>query len=93
MEHLAQPSIVEEDISEQEPDKLAVSELTLDNLKLTVEISLKLVVETSLKLSIKTSPKLAPYEQSQRGEVNLTQPPPQLGELILRETTLQTQHQ
>ena len=42
VEHLPQPSIVEEDIHEQEPDKLATSELAPDNLELTAENVLKL---------------------------------------------------
>ena len=48
VEHLAQSSIVEEDIPEQEINKLATSELTPDNLKLSPETSLQ----------------LAPYEQT-----------------------------
>ena len=80
VEHLAQPSIVEEDVSELEPNKLATYELTTsefapDNLGLN-----KLVVESDLEL--------APCEQSLCGEVNLTQPLPQLGEPIFGETTL-----
>ena len=73
----AQPSIMEEGIHEQETDKLATSELAPDNLKLLAEASIE----------------LAPCEQTQGGEVNLTQHPPQLNELNLKATVLQTQHQ
>ena len=74
VEHLAQPSIMKEDIHEQETNKFATSELAPDNLGLPIKASLE----------------LAPYEKSQHGEVNLTQPPPQLNELILEVAVLQT---
>ena len=47
---------MDEDINEQEPDKLAIREFTPDNLELTIETSLE----------------LTPYEQSQHREVNFT---------------------
>ena len=75
VEHLAQPSIMEEDVREQETGKLAnSSEPALDNLELPADASLE----------------FAPCYQTQRGEVNLTQPPPQLNELNLEATVLQT---
>ena len=50
------------------------------------------VAPNNPELAVESSLELATCEKSQHGEVNLTQPPPQLSELILRETTLQTQH-
>ena len=82
MEHLTQPSIVEEDISELELDKLATSKL--DTSELTP------ANHNLHELTVESDHELVPYEQPQRGEVNLTEPPPQLSEPILGETTLQT---
>ena len=80
VEHLAQPNIVEEDISELELDKLATDELPTSELA---------PGNQSLhELAVQSDHELAPYEQSQHGEVNLTEPPPQLSEPILGETTL-----
>ena len=68
---------MEEDVHEQETDELTNSELAPNNLELPTEANFE----------------LTPCEQTQRGEVNLTQPPPQLNKLNLEATVLQIQHQ
>ena len=84
VEHLAQPSIVEDDISRQETNKLTANELIIDelmpeNLELPVEAALELAdsekVPDNLELPVETSFMLVPCEQAHNEEVNLTQPP------------------
>ena len=85
VEHLAQPSITEDDISRQETNKLANSELATnklmtDNLKLPAEADMKLAdseqTPDNLELPDETNLMLAPCEQAHHEEVNLTQPSP-----------------
>ena len=64
VEHLTQPSIVEDDISRQETNNLATNELTINKL-----------MPDNLELPVKTSFVLASYEHAHNEEVNLTQPP------------------
>ena len=87
VEHLAQPSIKEEGVHEQETNELANSEHSISKLT-ACELA-----PDNLELPAEANLKLAPYEQTYNGEVNLTQPPPQLNEFNLEAKVLQTQHQ
>ena len=102
VEHLAQPSITEADVSKQEANKLAnnelaTNELMTDNLKLPAEMDIELAdreqTPDNIGLLAKTILELVLYKQAHHEEVNLNQPTPQTSKINLEETMLQTQHQ
>ena len=81
MEHLARPSIAEEEVSELGPNELNISELA---------ISLVPGEHSSHELARDLDDELTPSEHSQRDEVAVTEPLPRPSEFILKKIVLQT---